>query len=74
MPWKEFLTAWAQRFMDMLISVKVLLLIVLLIFVVKNIVISTTIATVITTILGIREGYKVVRSFNKSEGAERDRV
>lgn len=71
MPWKDFFREWTQRLFDMLLSIKVLLLITMILFALGGVNISTTIATIITTVIGIREGYKVVRSIKQPDNNDR---
>lgn len=72
MDWHEFWTEWLQRLLDTLTSVKVWALIATFCAVFFGIAISTTAATVITSVLGVREGYKVIRS--RSGQGERDKI
>jgi uncharacterized membrane-anchored protein len=64
MEWQQFWIAWTQRLLDICLSVKVWVLISTFMTVFFGISIGTAAATIITTVIGIREGYKVIRSRN----------
>jgi uncharacterized membrane protein len=71
MEWKLFFRDWTQRLLDMLISIKVLLLITMVLFCIFSVNITGVIAGIITSVLGIREGYKVVRTFKGTGNNDR---
>ena len=67
MEWQQFWIEWTQRLLDIGLSVKVWVLVATFMAVFFGISIGTAAATIITTVVGIREGYKVIRSRNNSD-------
>lgn len=72
MNWTAFFTEWIQRLLDIMLSVKVWVLITTFVCVFTGVSISSAAATIITSVIGIREGYKVVRS--KLGQGDRDKI
>ena len=62
MEWKLFWREWAQRLLDITLSVKVWILIATFCAVFFGVSISTAAASIITTVAGVREVYKIYRT------------